>query len=99
MFNFFKKLFKKSDGLVETVGTRELHEHSEVPVDHDNIESIDIVEEEHIALESTSHLFKKNCTPMNKGKVCINNGTTKKFINKDDPIPEGWTLGGLKKNK
>lgn len=32
----------------------------------------------------------------NKNKICINNGITCKFIEKDDKIPDGWEKGGLK---
>ena len=36
---------------------------------------------------------------VNTGKITINNGTNNKFIYKDDPIPDGWVKGMLKKKK
>lgn len=30
-------------------------------------------------------------------RICINNGTVQKFIFKDEPIPDGFVLGGLKR--
>lgn len=37
----------------------------------------------------------KGRTSIIKNKIAINNGITNKYINKDDPIPIGWVIGGL----
>lgn len=44
-------------------------------------------------------LFEKGNIPSNKGKFCINNGKVNKYIKWEDPMPEGWVLGGKKVKK
>lgn len=41
------------------------------------------------------HLGRTHIVRMNAGKICINNGKHQKYINPKDPLPEGYSYGGV----
>jgi len=82
MFEFLKKLFKKE----EVVNHVEETELSDAPE-----------ETEDEILPTEGKIIFRVPVPQNKGKVCINNGEVNRYIGKDEPIPDGWTLGGKKR--
>lgn len=100
MFDFLKKLFKKSE-VVESKESTELSDKVEdAAVEEKKVEECEQLEITEIVEEpqvEVSQPVAPKTVSSNKGKVLINNGVDRKFINKDDPIPKGWTLGGIKK--
>ena len=94
MFEFLKNLFKSKK---QNHYTGEVKVTREPDTETKNETVLIATKEPELVVIHKSNKFEANNVPVNKGKICINNGTVKKFINKDDPIPEGWTLGGLKK--
>lgn len=85
MFEFIKRLFKKGTDVEVEKETTELSDAPE-----------EVAEDFDGAPKEGRIVFRVNHSG-NKGKICINNGEVNRYIRKDEPIPEGWKLGGKKR--
>ena len=96
MFNFIRKIFKK-DNPGMGVG-QSCDEGDGIILDEETDGIVETISVEHTDNTPVEEKPVKQM-PSTKGLICINNGEKNRYIHPEDPIPEGWVLGGKKKNR